>query len=331
MGERPTSPTIYHANRDGGIAMTSTVKDIIEAKRRAGESAFLWLTHTGICALYDREEDSYDSGTPVRRWELDPIEREQIIETGLVDGVGAGEENALAASLYQTIKGICSQEIQGGSPTDPALFNRITAQLGAAGIEVDQVMTAAARAESPNIVTVFTEWPDEQAYIEIVGDEVDVYPYEAGEVLAELVTFSQIQDYYNDPPITLEDLADLRHLERDGLKFYDESDINSLSEAKTTERKGRREELRNMTLVLPDEFLALCEGVDETPAAVLQGFIADLCHLEESPYITNGSDERLFAEEYFDRCGYRARAEWAREEAEKTCGSSRGAHGEKKQ
>ena len=66
-----------------------------------------------------------------------------------------------------------------------------------------------------------------------------------------------------------------------------------------------------MKLVLPDAFLALCEEVNETPVAILQGFIADLCHLEERPYITNGSDERLFAEQYFDRCGYRARAEWA--------------------
>jgi len=36
--------------------------------------------------------------------------------------------------------------------------------------------------------------------------------------------------------------------------------------------------------------------------------------LEERPYITNGSDERMFAEQYFERCGYRARAEWRKEE-----------------
>lgn len=215
----------------------------------------------------------------------------------------------MADDLYQTIKEICSQEIQGSSPTDPALFDRITAQLVATGVEVDQAMTTAARAESPNVVAVFIEGPDEQSYIEIVGGDVDIYPYEAGEVLVELVTFSQIQDYFDNPPITLEDLAGLRHLERDGLKVYDEADISFLSETKTKERAARREELRSLALVLPDAFLALCEEVNATPAAILQGFIADLCHLEERPYVTNGSDERLFAEQYFDRCGYRARAE----------------------
>lgn len=232
----------------------------------------------------------------------------------------------MADDAYQMIKTICSQEIQGSSPTDPVLFDRITSQMVAAGIEVDHAMTQAARAESPNVVAVFTEGPDEQSYIEIVGGEIDLYPYEASEILAELITFSQIQDYYDNPPITLEDLAGLRYLERDGQKLYDEGDIDLLSARKTGERKARREEQRSLTLTLPDEFLQLCEEVDETPASILESFIADLCGMDgPSPYITSGSDERMFVQEYFDRCGYRYRAEWAREEADKARGTTAGA------
>lgn len=224
--------------------------------------------------------------------------------------------------IYQTIK----QEIQGSSPTDTELFDRITSRLVAAGINIDVAATAKARTESPNVVAVFrgVDDSDELDYIEILGSEATIWGYN-GEVQAELLTPGQIQHYYEDPPITPEDLAGLRCIERDGQKLYDEGDTNSLSERKTAKRKAHREGQRNLTLTLPDEFLKLCEEVNESPAAILEGFIADLCHLEERPYITNGSDERLFAEEYFDRCGYRTRAEWAREEAEKARGTVAGA------
>ena len=108
----------------------------------------------------------------------------------------------MAYDDYQTIKGICSQEIHGSSPTDPALFDHITAQLMAAGVEVDQAMTTVARAESPNVVAVFVEGPDDQSYIEIVGCEAGIYSYEPGTMLAELVTVPQIRNYYYDPTIT---------------------------------------------------------------------------------------------------------------------------------
>jgi len=179
-------------------------------------------------------------------------------------------------------------------------------------VEVNQAATAKARAESPNVVAVFrAEDQDELDYIEAIGGEVTLWGY-GGEIQAELLTAKQIQHHYDEPPITPEDLAGLRFLERDSVRLYDETDIHRLST-----RKSRWEALRNLTLALPDELLKLCEEVNTTPEAVLQGFIADLCHLVERPYITNGSDERLFAEQYFDRCGYRDRAEWEREEAAK--------------
>jgi hypothetical protein len=292
--------------------MTGTVKEIIDAKRRAGESAFLWLTHTGVCALYDREEDSYESGTPVRRWELDPIEQEQLVETGLIDGTGVlgcnGEDD------FSKVEATCLRMLQENAPTDPTLFDRITNQLAAAGVEIDLNATAKARTESPNVVAVFKAGDsDEQDYIEILDGETTIWGYN-GEIQAELLSFPQIQHYYNELPISQEDLKGLRFIERDGQKFYDEADLQLLSQRKEEERTARRESLRNLSLVLPDEFLALCEEVNETPAAILEGFIADLCDLETRPYITNGSDERMFAQQYFDRCGYRSRAEWDKEQ-----------------
>ena len=287
--------------------MTGTVKEIVEAKRKAGEEAYLWLTHTGICALFQRESDSCETGVPLQRWELDPIEREQLTETGLVDGMGVLGCNG--ETTYEKVEDICLRMLQDSEPTDPTLFDRITNQLISAGVIIDQSATAKSRAESPNVVAVFESGEgDERDYIEVIGREATIWGY-SGEIQAELLTLQQVQHYYEDPPITLKDLADLRFIEREGQKLYDEADLSVISEKKTGERKARREKLRTLTLVLPDEFLQLCEEVEVPPAAILQGFIADLCHLEERPYITSGSDERLFAEQYFDRCGYRFRAE----------------------
>lgn len=66
-----------------------------------------------------------------------------------------------------------------------------------------------------------------------------------------------------------------------------------------------------VTLTLPDEFVALCrqDGID--PEFVLRGFIADLCGLiswQNEPrtdgYNSNGSDERTYARQYYERVGY---------------------------
>ena len=46
------------------------------------------------------------------------------------------------------------------------------------------------------------------------------------------------------------------------------------------------------------QFARLAEEYGTTPAEILQGFICDLVDGSQ----TNGSDERLFAEQYLDRC-----------------------------
>jgi hypothetical protein len=74
------------SNMEVGI-MTGTVKEIVEAKRQAGEDAFLWLRPLWECSLWP-SEDSCDVGDEreiLDRWDLDAIEYEQLIETGLVD------------------------------------------------------------------------------------------------------------------------------------------------------------------------------------------------------------------------------------------------------
>jgi hypothetical protein len=66
-----------------------------------------------------------------------------------------------------------------------------------------------------------------------------------------------------------------------------------------------------ITLQLPPEFLALCRRDKATPEAVLRGFIADLCEIRNyvanpraDGYSSNGSDERLLANEYYNRVGW---------------------------
>lgn len=72
-----------------------------------------------------------------------------------------------------------------------------------------------------------------------------------------------------------------------------------------------------VTLTLPTEFLMLCRQDNVKPSEVLRGFIADLCGLATHEYSTNGSDERMHARAYYERCGYRQMAEWAREQQKK--------------
>lgn len=68
---------------------------------------------------------------------------------------------------------------------------------------------------------------------------------------------------------------------------------------------------RRLTLQLPPEFIELCEHDGVTPEQVLRGFIADLAEIvswADSPrtdgYSSNGSDERRYAMEYYERVGY---------------------------
>jgi hypothetical protein len=62
---------------------------------------------------------------------------------------------------------------------------------------------------------------------------------------------------------------------------------------------------------LPKEFISLCKVDDVKPETVIRGFIADLCQIQSwaanprnDGYISNGSDERSMARDYYDRVGY---------------------------
>lgn len=65
--------------------MTGTVQEIVEAKRRTGEDAFLWLRPSGECVLFESEPASIVYKNAVCRWDLDAIEHDQLRETGHVD------------------------------------------------------------------------------------------------------------------------------------------------------------------------------------------------------------------------------------------------------
>ena len=66
-----------------------------------------------------------------------------------------------------------------------------------------------------------------------------------------------------------------------------------------------------LILDLPPEFVRLCEDDGVSPELVLRGFIADLAGImnwSDNPradgYGSNGSDERRYAMEYYERVGY---------------------------
>lgn len=66
-----------------------------------------------------------------------------------------------------------------------------------------------------------------------------------------------------------------------------------------------------ITIDLPPEFVDLCKGDGVEPEVVLRGFIADLAEImnwadvpRADGYSSNGSDERRYAMEYYERVGY---------------------------
>lgn len=63
-----------------------------------------------------------------------------------------------------------------------------------------------------------------------------------------------------------------------------------------------------VTIDVPEDFFALCEQFNHTAEAVLRGFIADACGLMNyvreprgDHYSSNGSDERMMAQDYLER------------------------------
>jgi len=204
---------------------------------------------------------------------------------------------------------LCRAAAASVDMTETSAFDSIVVRLGEAGINIDADGTRDARATSPNTLAVIED-PDEGLdFIQWDGGaDFTVYGYEKGALLAELCSeAAALEDFFMDPPLSLEDLEPLRFVLQDGVKHYDVDDVYLVHEKKVEARKKKREETRAVSLSLPDEFMDLCDECKVDPTAVLRGFIADLCHLETRPYITSGSDERDMAEQYFERCGYRFR------------------------
>lgn len=63
-----------------------------------------------------------------------------------------------------------------------------------------------------------------------------------------------------------------------------------------------------LTIQIPPEFVALCADRKIEPSDVLRGLVADVCGLQnyvanprEDEYSSNGSDERMYAAQWFDR------------------------------
>jgi hypothetical protein len=77
------------------------------------------------------------------------------------------------------------------------------------------------------------------------------------------------------------------------------------------ERIMKAKRKSTITLRLPPEFVSMCEGHGVEPDQVLRGFIADLCELRTAEYNTGGTDERMYAEQYYHRRGYPYRKGWA--------------------
>jgi hypothetical protein len=61
-----------------------------------------------------------------------------------------------------------------------------------------------------------------------------------------------------------------------------------------------------VTLTLPSVFIELCHGHQVQPGTVLQGFIADLCGLNEpeAGYVANGEQAGDLARWYYAQVGY---------------------------
>lgn len=66
-------------------------------------------------------------------------------------------------------------------------------------------------------------------------------------------------------------------------------------------------ENKELTITVPDQFMAFCAENMVNPIDVLCGFVGDLTGVvggDLGKCISNGSDERDLAEQYFLRCGY---------------------------
>ena len=116
-------------------------------------------------------------------------------------------------------------------------------------------------------------------------------PHVIGQRIQELTGMLELAQYKGEP-----------ELERE-LQMH----LDDLHDQLDHEYRG----MSVLTIALPPEMIRLCEGDGVEPQVVLCGFIADLCGIiswakdpRPDGYNSNGSDERLRAEEYYERVGY---------------------------
>jgi hypothetical protein len=70
--------------------MTTRIEEILSAKAKSGENAYLWLqSAAGDCILWPTQDasENEDSADEIGRWQLAVDETNELIETGEVDEV----------------------------------------------------------------------------------------------------------------------------------------------------------------------------------------------------------------------------------------------------
>ena len=70
--------------------MTTKIEEILSAKVKSGENAYLWLqSAAGDCILWPTKDasENEDSADEIGRWQLTVDEANELIETGEVDEV----------------------------------------------------------------------------------------------------------------------------------------------------------------------------------------------------------------------------------------------------
>ncbi len=70
--------------------MTTKIEEILSAKVKSGENAYLWLqSAAGDCILWPTQNasENADSADEIGRWQLTVAEANELIETGEVDEV----------------------------------------------------------------------------------------------------------------------------------------------------------------------------------------------------------------------------------------------------
>jgi len=70
--------------------MTTSIEEILSAKVKSGENAYLWLQSVqGDCILWPTQDasENEDSADEIGRWQLTVDEANELIETGEVDEV----------------------------------------------------------------------------------------------------------------------------------------------------------------------------------------------------------------------------------------------------